>query len=65
MLVTRICWRPRLVRHKLPRRGSTRSMIPSGGSVPSTGRNSTRSPAATTWRWSVLSVFRSRRVAHW
>ena len=35
------------------------------GSVFSAGRKQTRSPAATTWRWSVLSVFSSRRVAHW
>ena len=39
--------RPRLVRLTIPRRGSTRSMIPS--SLPS-GRNQTTSPAATTCR---------------
>ena len=41
-------------------RGSTRSMMPF---VVGRGRNSTKSPAATTCRWSVLSVLSSRRVA--
>ena len=49
-LATSTCCRPRLVRLSTPWRGSMRSMIPS--SAPS-GRTHTRSPAATTCRWSV------------
>ena len=65
MLATTTCCRPRTAREMVPCRGSTRSMKPSFCAASSAGRTSTRSPAATTFRWSVLRVFSSRRVAHW